>query len=74
MQGHVLFNEVGSRFEAHNQLFQYRRVESDEMIKLKEIALLSYEDGETVSIRFTNNESIDSVYPGGCMFVLFNQI
>ena len=68
MQGHVLFNEVGTRFEAHNQLFQYRRVESDEMIEFKEIALLSYEGGETV-IKFTNNESNDTVYPGECMFI-----
>ena len=65
-QGHVQFNEVGSRFEALSEIFQYRLVESNDIIQRDYIALLNFQNGETVIV-FVNNETNDTVYPGNCL-------
>ena len=65
MQGRVQFNDVGSRFQAHSQIFQYRLNKSSSILHQEYIGLTESddEDNKTV-ILFLNNESVNTVFPG----------
>ena len=62
MQGRVQFNDVGSRFQAHSQIFQYRLNKSSSILHQDYIGLTEDQDNKTV-ILFLNNESVNTVFP-----------
>ncbi|XP_064383155.1 gamma-aminobutyric acid type B receptor subunit 2-like [Halichondria panicea] len=67
VSGRVQFNDVGSRFQANSQIFQYRLNESDGMLRVQYFARTEYDQNSTttLAIVYLSNESIDTVYSGG---------
>lgn len=69
VQGRVQFNEVGSRFQARSQIFQYRLNQSNgQIVQLQCIAQTEYRNSSnTATIVYLDNESSATVYPGTVM-------